>query len=506
MKKYGKYVIEIVLGILVITMLGMIFLVNIQHYYYNINADIASEGILARLIWESGEWIPSTWCIAAETRIFDIANLAALFYGITSNMSISVGLACSVMTCAIAGSAVYMMRSVKMGMMPILIFVLLCLALPNNFMMLEVFYLFAAYYSPHIVVLFLTLGVYARALDRKITGTGAVITLLLEFMLGMQGVRGILVIAGPIFAVEIVRYIYKVYKKEARTQNDHYIMGWSFLLMVSGFLGGLFPFSKEQPLSRNIRKAPQKFIYEVIPDIMKGSGMEDASGIEYIFICFFVVISVILLLGIILKGIKKQNVMPAEWVYLVLIGSPIATAFILAFTTTESTGRYFFVLIIAYAFAAAYFLTKNKGTAVIIICSIVIMVLNCFKVYMPIFRSPGIESDSRYQVVSYLQDKDYNMAYTDFENANTMGIMAEEPLRIAAIDSSAKMNICKWMTSTDWYVPNVPFESKTAYIITESRMKDFELFMETHKDDVWFETQIGGYWIFGSEYNFSILE
>ena len=70
------------------------------------------------------------------------------------------------------------------------------------------------------------------------------------------------------------------------------------------------------------------------------------------------------------------------------------------------------------------------------------MVLNCFKVYMPIFRSPGIESDSRYQVVSYLQDKDYNMAYTDFENANTMGIMAEEPLRIAAIDSSAKMNIC----------------------------------------------------------------
>lgn len=62
------------------------------------------------------------------------------------------------------------------------------------------------------------------------------------------------------------------------------------------------------------------------------------------------------------------------------------------------------------------------------------------------------------------------------------------------------------MTSTDWYVPNVPFESKTAYIITESRMKDFELFMETHKDDVWFETQIGGYWIFGSEYNFSILE
>lgn len=171
MKKYRKYGIEIVLGILIVVMLGVIFRVNIQYYFYNINADIASEGILARLIWESGEWIPSTWCIAAETRMFDVANLAALFYGITLNMSISVGLACCVMTCAIVGSGIYMMKSVKMGIMSILIFVLLCLALPNNFMMLEVFYLFAAYYSPHIVVLFITLGVYARSLDKKMTGT-----------------------------------------------------------------------------------------------------------------------------------------------------------------------------------------------------------------------------------------------------------------------------------------------------------------------------------------------
>ena len=68
------------------------------------------------------------------------------------------------------------------------------------------------------------------------------------------------------------------------------------------------------------------------------------------------------------------------------------------------------------------------------------------------------------------------------------------------------MNICKWMTSTEWYVPNVPFEAKTAYIITESRMKDFESFMEAHEEDIWFETKIDGYSIYGSEYNFSTLE
>lgn len=30
--------------------------------------------------------------------------------------------------------------------------------------------------------------------------------------------------------------------------------------------------------------------------------------------------------------------------------------------------------------------------------------------------------------------------------------------------------------------------------------------MKEHKGDVWFETQIDSYWIFGSEHNFSTLE
>ena len=63
--------------VMLLIMLSLILCTNIMHYHYRINADIASEGILARLIWESGEWIPSTWCVAMETRIFDIANLAA---------------------------------------------------------------------------------------------------------------------------------------------------------------------------------------------------------------------------------------------------------------------------------------------------------------------------------------------------------------------------------------------------------------------------------------------
>lgn len=499
--------IEILLSVMLAVMLVLIFCTNIMHYHYRINADIASEGILARLIWESGEWIPSTWCVAMETRIFDIANLAALFYGITSNMSLSVGLACSAMTCAIIGSGLYLMKALKMSRVQILIFLLLCIVIPNNFTILEVFYLFAAYYSPHIVVLFITLGIYARALDKGLSLKGAGVAIILEFMLGMQGVRGILVIAGPVFAVEVVRYIYKLYKKEERNKNDYYMLGWSFLLIIAGFVGGMFPFSRGQSMSRNIRKAPQKLIGEVIPDIVKGIGFEEARGGEIILLIIFCLIAAVMVGKILYKGFKKQNIAPAEWIYLVLFGSPVATAVILTFTTTESSARYFFVLVIAFAFSVTLIVgNKIKIVLPMVFLCIVAMYFNIQEIYKPIMGSIDLVKDSRYQVVSYLQEREYDMAYTDFENANTMGIMANEPLRVAAIDSSAKMNICKWMTSTEWYVPNVPFEAKTAYIVTESRMKDFESFMEVHEEDIWFETKIDGYSIYGSEYNFSTLE
>ncbi|MGC8165023.1 hypothetical protein ACP3WT_25490, partial [Salmonella enterica] len=79
-------------------------------------------------------------------------------------------------------------------------------------------------------------------------------------------------------------------------------------------------------------------------------------------------------------------------------------------------------------------------------------------------------------------------------------------IRVAAVDQPARMNVCKWMTSTDWYVPNMDFEEKTAYIVTEHELEGFQSFLEEHKDTVWEETKIGNYYIYGSDYNYSTLE
>ena len=73
----------------ILLFLVLIFLTNLFHFNYRMNADIAAEVLLAKSIWTSLELIPSTWLHSSETRVIGMPNFAALFYGLTGNMVLS---------------------------------------------------------------------------------------------------------------------------------------------------------------------------------------------------------------------------------------------------------------------------------------------------------------------------------------------------------------------------------------------------------------------------------
>ena len=79
----------------------MICAVNLFHYNYRMNSDIASEALLGKEIWERGQLLPDTWYSSTEARVISTPNLAALFYGMTKDMALSMGLSCCCMTALI---------------------------------------------------------------------------------------------------------------------------------------------------------------------------------------------------------------------------------------------------------------------------------------------------------------------------------------------------------------------------------------------------------------------
>lgn len=506
---------DCLLLIAVIIVIGLIVSTNLFHYCYKMNADIASETLLARLIWESGEWIPKSWYPSTELRIFGTPNLAALFYGITSNMSLAMGLSCVTMTVGIVISGYFFISQFSFDRTQRIAFLLLCLILPNHFVVLELFYLFAAYYGIHVIVLFFTLGVYARLLSGKqcniLYMASAVI---LAFMMGMQGLRGILILNAPLLATELLRQLYLVWSKSIRKDKQNLLVGiWCASLLLAGYVGTIFPFSVGQEVSRNMRNGVAKLFKIVLPDaaVCLGLSTSNWGGVSNILYFVLLLITTAVFVLCVVRVLKKQCNDHTIWIYMMLWISTIMTMLAAAFTTAESSQRNYFAILFAVAFGFTYIMKWAKEKSPIlngIGCAliIVLLTLHIYTVYGPILHSKEPVPNTEYKVCEYLEESGFQMAYADFEYANTMTVLSEGAIQVAAVASMEKMDICKWLNSEEWYVPNVPYESRTAYIVTEAELDSFNKFCKLHNEDIRFDVEIGKFFIYESDYNFSCLE
>lgn len=508
---------KILTGVLLLgifTFLALICVTNLLHFNYKINADLASDVILGKLIWESKEIVPSTWYIAEEARIICTPDLTALFYGLTHRMTLSAGLSCSVMSVLILLGALFFGKSIGFNVRENLLFGFLCLMIPMDFVILELFYLFASYYAIHIVISFFTLGIYIRTIkEERLDRVSAVVTVFLAFVLGVQGARGILVLYGPLFGMEVIRQLYRWYCGKEKKKIDISICLWVVIQLVVSFLGMLSPVSVGQELSRNIRNGFRKLLTVVLPDMGKAIGFESRFLSERVSAAILLLAAMFLLAELIYRMYRKEEIRPAEWGYLVICSTPAVAAFMVAFTTVESSERYYFQSVFVMACSVILLFRKSnvpvkikRGMKAAVCVAVILLTVTHFvDIYLPILRSEEPPANELYEVVHYMEENGFKTGYSTFDKANTMTVISDGRVRVAAVNSLSEMDICKWMTSTNWYVPNIPFESETVYIIPEPKMGDFEVFLQSHEEDVRFETQIGEFFIYSSDYNFSRL-
>lgn len=482
--------------------------INIVQYQWGLNADVASDGILARLIWDTKEWIPDEWYVANETRIIGIANIAAGFYGITNSICLSMGMACVCGTIFIVAGLCFLGKVLEFEKKERWLLLLLVFLLPNNKDQLELLYLFASYYSIHVGAYFLTAACYIKIIkEGKIRSYLLVFISFLHFLLGAQGVRGILMITGPLMVLEVIRRCYIVYSKKKGRKEDRLATAFLLMLNVLAYIGGMIPISTEIPLSRNIRNAPRKLMQVVFPDFLGTFDWDNLMEIEKLSFTLLLVIVIGAVIKIAGKILRKKEVKNEEWIFLSLFLSVAMTILALTFTTVESSRRYFILLFFAMAFAVTLLGKKESKVikyGLVAICT-VIFIGNFHRIYQPMLVDRSYHDNTYREIGDYLKKEGYENAYTNFDHANIMTVANDGSVQVSAVDSFSTMEVCKWMTSKKWYVPYVPMESKTAYIVSDFRLEEFDSFLQEHRDSIEFKTKIGIFHIYGSEYNFSKL-
>lgn len=511
MKKADRFdgVFEGILWSGIVCFVLAIFITNLFHYNYKMNADIASEAILGKLIWETGQIIPEGWYGSNEVRILCAPDIAALFYGMTRNMNLSMGIACCLMTVLVLVSVASFWKIMGIERKYRLLMTFLWLMLPGSFVSLELTCLFASYYAIHVVALFFTLAVYGDFIKSGRGRRGCmVLCALLSLCLGVQGVRGILITYGPLCGMEAIRHLYLSYSGQKRRKEDFFISLWTVSLLFISVLGTLTPVSIGQGFSRNIRYGFQKLLTVVIPDMGRAVGFHSAGWVGKICLALLLLISFFVLGHILLRMLQRERIRVEEWIYLILCSSPALTALIVAFTTVESSERYYFILIfvIAYAVVLLCLRSSRRVQAAAGALILVLAAMNFSGVYLPVLRSEEPAKSELLEAVVFLQENGYERGYAGFENANTMTALSNGALQIAPVASFSGMDICKWLSSVDWYVPNVPFEEITAYIVTEAQREEFLEFLALKEENAFqLLAKIGEYYIYSSAYNFSTL-
>ena len=136
---------------------------------------------------------------------------------------------------------------------------------------------------------------------------------------------------------------------------------------------------------------------------------------------------------------------------------------------------------------------------------IIIFIGNGKRIYRPMIMDQSYKNSVYMEIGDYLFREGYENAYTGFEHANTITIMNDGKVQVSAIASFSDMGVNKWLSSKKWYVPNVPKESRTAYLVTEARLEEFAPFLEEHEEELEYKTKIGDFYIYGSDYNYSKL-
>lgn len=492
--------------------MALICRANLFHYNYRMNADIASEALLGQAIWNSKQWVPDMWYPSTEVRLIGTANLSALFYGLCGSLKLAMGLACVVFVLWIILEIAYLFKEAEGVKRYCPFLILLMLALPADYSLLEVLYLFAGYYAVHTAALFFTLGVYGGSLRRKKFKAGVwFLSVCLAFLLGMQGARGLLVIYGPLLAVEVIRCGAVLWAGKRLKQADWMVSIWVLMNCLSNFWGSRLPISAGVGFSRNIRKGLYKLWKVVVPDIVGIMGGHSSGVPGRICLGILLINAVVILFAILYKIWKKRELEAMEWIYLVVCASPVMTALMVAFTTVESTGRYYFVFLAVLSLAAVMLLARQEKNLmpVKVICWAAagfLMVGNLFHLYVPMMKSKEPPENDYKAVVDFLKENDYLLAYASFENANTMTLVSDGEVRVAPAASVEKMDICKWLSSKEWYPPEISRDQVTAYVVTESQMPEFSIFLQDKEDEIKRIWQTGKFHIYVSDYNYANIE
>lgn len=482
MEKIGKPVRGVLVFALLAVLLAVIYVyccANIEHYTAYMDADIASETLLAEVLYENGHIQPDTWYMSTGRRILSPPMLASFLYGPGGgDLNGAMGAACAVMMLLMMAAMLYFNSQIGLGLLESLVMVTLSFVLsaPANETQ-RMLFLYSSYYVGHFTCMFIVMGLYAKALrEKKLSPVSVIITVPLAILNGAQGMHASMFFYMPLLGAEILRrLIALLQKKKENNLITIWVFGISVLSLVSVKIFGDH-FAGE--VTRNLRHAPEKFFEIVLPFFKEVLGYGRMTPLVVVFVLMAIAGYVF--------AVKSFGEKSELWSTLVVPFGVIVVMLSTTFTTAEAAPRYYLMQVFFVGLGAAMLIKLFKPDYTVFLAALVIFygATSALVFYDALIVNDHSAETEYARIADWMTENGYEYGYSTFDHSNTITVISNDKVKIRAINNYKDREGAKWLTDSTWYPPTKDSSGATCYVVSKPFDSEFAEFQKAENPKV----------------------
>ena len=508
MIKAGKKLDRLVFAMVVILVLMYtvgIFSVNFGGRAFN-DFDMYSDSVLAKYMWSEKTLFPDGWHFGNQIYVVATPVLAGLLYPLVGDTYASLAVASCLMTLLVMGSFLWCVkpflsgRNAFVGLLVLIGGTNIGVTAHKGLEGLQLFYTMASYYACYIIGIFLTLGVYNRYLQKISLRKGTLTAvLLLNFALGMQSLREMLVLNLPLCALVLCQILAAGKRgfDPCRKKTGLFTLG-ALLFNALGLLTSKLLAANGVFVQSDILQETQPGIWEnvavSVSALTEYIGLlppADVFGMFRFAVGVMSVAAVAVALVLALKDCvdKKASVLALNILFFAI---SLLAVFCAGLLVIRIRSIYFFCWYLMVAVCVAYLLERNRWGApgivlkrLLILAIIGISIIN----YNYLFRYSYVQlktAGAFYgQIVQQLREDGIRYLYTDaFSEQSMIATMSHDEITYAIQNFSGDPedlweNVA-YLYHEDWYAPE---NYDDAYVLlTDRTLNRLEGFSTEYKE------------------------
>ena len=467
-----------------------------------LTSDMYGDLWVSKLMWEQKTLFPENWVFGNQLYVLATPNLAALFYGLTNNMLIAMGLASTIMV-AIFVVAYYWMLKTTFSFTQIIIglvilFASICTTHIGYNQYAQLYFVGCTYYICYLITLLINIGVFIRFYsNQKVNIFVYIVSLITSFAMGIQSIRQTLIMVMPFIFVEICLIVYSKVKKNKQNIKLIVFIAVTSLFNICGVI-----LSKKIDVKRDAIVGSMEFspfsnitgkLIGTIKHIISIIGFDDfvayirrGNG-SFIPSLLTVVCALILFLvfiySIVLLFKKKDFENNTTLIIFILFVSCLAVfGSFFVFEMTRLSKYYFvYYLLVPIVISSQYKNSKNIVKNALIIQIVLVLAVSYIAPIAKMELKPSVFEE----IADYCEKNGYEIVYSEWDNAGNVAGASDCRIVAGRWDASDIFTIKAHTNVMDVY--SEADNEKAVYLFTDESLEQAEMYIEQNEPDISFE-------------------